>query len=62
MKKDNYPGRSKCDFEGCPGQRKDAKMKLMWSPTYLFVHARCVPPARKSARVRGETFGFRLGI
>ena len=59
-KEDNH--NQKCDFEGCPGRREGAKMRLIWSPRYLFVHPQCVPFARKASRERHESFGFRLGI
>lgn len=51
-----------CDYEHCPGHRSDARKRLIWHERYLFVHSGCVQGARKAARGRGETFGFRMGL
>ena len=53
---------SKCDYEHCPGRRANARKRLIWHNRYLFVHSGCVQGARASARERGESFGFRLGL
>jgi len=52
----------KCDYEGCPGRTSKAKKRLIWHPTYLFVHQQCVPAAKRAAGERGEMFGFRMGL
>ena len=53
---------STCDYEHCPGRRSDARKRLIWHERYLFVHSGCVQGARKAARERGESFGFRMGL
>ena len=53
---------TRCDYEHCPGRRRDAQYALVWHPTYLVVHRRCVRAARQAAKDRKELFAFRFGI